>query len=70
MNTAGYIVTGGGKPMELGHSPYNDRLYFGNAATLFDVRRRAQKAIKATIADRPTFEDEFGELKIIRCETE
>lgn len=70
MNTAGYIVMGGDKPMELGSGEYKGRLYFGSAATLFDVRRRAQKAIKATVADRPTFEMEFGKLRIVRCETE
>lgn len=70
MNTAGYIVIGGDRPMTLGSGEYNDRLYFGSTATLFDVRRRAQKAINATVADRPTFEQEFGKLRIVRCETE
>jgi hypothetical protein len=41
-------------------------LYFGTYVTLFPNRYRAQEAIRRTLIDRPTFETEFGRLKIRR----
>jgi hypothetical protein len=69
--TVGYIVIGGHSPMGLGHNAdEKGSLFFGCAVTVFDTRRRAQRAINATIKQRPAFEDEFGLLRIQRCESE
>lgn len=69
--TVGYIVIGGHSPMGLGHVKRDkDVLFFGCAVTVFESRRRARRAIKATAEHRPDFESEFGLLTIRRCEAE
>jgi hypothetical protein len=82
MNTVGYIVLCGGRPMYLAKESGRPRgrygtLYFGAPprATLFTSRARARGAIKRTNEDRVehnglTFEQEFGECAVYRVERE
>ena len=66
--TVGYIVTGSHSPMGLGTTKDQcTTLFFGTAVTVFESRRRAQRAINATLRERPTFVKEFGRLFIQRC---
>ncbi len=65
--TIGYIVEAVGHgAMVIGRGS-DISLYFGRGATVFDTRRKAKQSIDATIKRRPTFEQDFGKLHIIRC---
>ena len=67
--TVGYIVTAGGKPMEIGNGK-DRQLYFGNVVTVFWTRASANKSVRLTLIDRPTFVEEFGRIVVKRCEDE
>ena len=67
--TIGYIVEAlGHGAMVVGYGK-DITLYFGRGATVFDTRRKAKRSIDATIKKRPTFEQEFGKLRIVHCES-
>ena len=72
MKAIGYIVyCEKDTPMLLA----DGELYFGNHATLFATRRKAERAIQRTISGRADrlgrdFEKEFGKLRILRVRSE
>ena len=73
MKTVGYIVQcSSGGVMVCAHDQWSgkDQLYFSSYATLFASRKSAQRAIDRKIAERPTFEQEFGKLSIKRLESQ